>query len=117
MMVASENSYNELLRDIYDSEELKIESERCRALKGTIEELCTRQNTAFLAVIEKLRKEIDVKKKSVGNGNLYKACYMYQVERLPVLVGQLGKDHQEGSMSDSILWQVAINIDYIFPTL
>ena len=107
IMAASESNYKDLLRDIYDSEELKIESERCRALKHTIDELCTRQNTAFLAVFQKLEKEIDVKKKSVGNGNLYRACYMYQVERLPVLVGQLGKEHQEGSMNDCVLWQVA----------
>ena len=109
-MVVTKISYNEiLLRDIYDSEELKIESERCKALKCTIEELCTRQNTAFLAVVEKVRKEINVKK-SVAKHNLYQACYMFQVERLPVLLGQLGKEHQdtckEGNITDSILWQV-----------
>ena len=64
LMAASKSNYKDLLRDIYDSEELKIESERCRALKRMIEELCTRQNTVFLAVFQKLEKEVDVKKKS-----------------------------------------------------
>ena len=67
-------------------------------------------------VFQKLEKEIDVKKKLVGNGNLYRACYMYQVERLPVLVGQLGKEHQEGSMNDCVLWQVA-TMHFVFSAL
>ena len=32
--------------DIYDSEEMKIESEQCKALKSTIETLCTGESTA-----------------------------------------------------------------------
>ena len=31
---------------------------------------------------------------------------MYQVERLPVVLQRLGKE-EEGSVNDSILWQVA----------
>jgi len=43
-MAINEIGYNNISRDNYDSEELKIESERCRALKGTIETLCTKEN-------------------------------------------------------------------------
>jgi len=65
---------------------------------------------AFLATFEKVRKEIDMKRKddSVAKSNLFLACYMYQVEKLQVLLGQLGKEHQdthrEGNMTDSILY-------------
>ena len=37
----------EILRDIYDSEELKIDSNRCKAIAKTIEMLCTTGNSAF----------------------------------------------------------------------
>ena len=106
MAAAGEILYNDILRDIYDSEELKIKSDRCRALKVPLKNYAL-DRTAFLVVIEKLRKEIDVKKKSVGKRNLYQACYMYQVERLPEELGKEQQDtRKEGSMTDSILWQV-----------
>ena len=38
---------------------------------------------------------------------------MYQVERLPVLVGQ---EHQEGSMNDCVLWHVA-TMHFVFSAL
>ena len=108
MAAAGEILYNDILRDIYDSEELKIKSDRCRALKVPLKNYAL-DRTVFLVVIEKLRKEIDAKK-LVGKRNLYQVSYMYQVERLPVLVEELGKEQQdtrkEGSMTDSILWQV-----------
>ena len=33
---------------------MKIESERCKALKSTIETLCTGENTAFYLVFKKV---------------------------------------------------------------
>jgi len=109
-MAINEIGYNDILRDIYDSEELKIESERCRALKGTIETLCTKENHTFIEVFE-IWKEIDMKTKKIRlpSENLFQASYMFQVERLPVLLGQLGKEHQDtrnGAITDSILCQV-----------
>lgn len=117
----SERSYKDILRDIYDSEEMKIESERCKALKRTIETLCTGENQAFYSLFKKVREElIDLKKKeSVAKRNLFQACYIYQAERLPVLQQQqqlaIGMEHQdigEGGINDCILWQVA-TISYI----
>lgn len=107
----SESSYKDILRDLYDSEEMKIESERCRALKSTIETLCTGENKAFYSVFKKVKKEIDLKRKeSDAKRNLFQVCYMYQIERLPVLLQQLGKEHEDtgdGGINDCILWQVA----------
>ena len=57
-----EVGYNDVLRDIYDSEELKIDTARCSALKSTIETLCTRGNRVFLAAFEGIAREIDIKR-------------------------------------------------------
>ena len=63
-----------------------------------------------------MREEIDLKRKeSAAKHNLFQACYIYQAERLPVLLQQLGKEHEdtgEGSINDCILWHVA---SYISP--
>ena len=109
----SERFYKNILRDIYDSEEMKIESERCKVLKSTIDSLCTEENVAFYSVFKTIREEIDLeRKKSSAKRNLFQACYMYQAERLPVLLQQLAKEHEDardGSINDCILWQVAYN--------
>ena len=98
----------EILRDIYDSEELKIDSNRCKAIAKTIEMLCTTENSAFndmygevASDIEKKKSEPTTKKKKQPQ-----ALYLYQVERLPVLLKKLGKE-ERGSINDSILWQVS----------
>ena len=76
----------------YDSEEMKVESERCKALKSTIETLCTEKNTAFYSIFKKVGEEIDQKrKKSAAKRNLFQACYMYQTERLPALLERITK--------------------------
>ena len=56
----NERSYKDILKDIYDSEEMKIESEWCKALKRTIDTLCTEENTTFYSLFKKVRKEIDL---------------------------------------------------------
>ena len=102
--------YKEVLRDIYCSEELKIESKRCKKISSTIDTLCTGENTtSFCALFELVSKEIEQKKKELSaKCKLFKfqASYMYQAERLPVVLQHLGKE-EEGSVNDSILWQVA----------
>ena len=44
---SSSQKQKEVLRDIYDSEELKIDSNRSRAIAKTIEMLCTDENSLF----------------------------------------------------------------------
>lgn len=102
--------YKELLRDVYNSEELKIESKRCKAISNTIDALCRVNNTDFSALYEVVRKEIYQRKKELSaKHKSCQAAYMYQAERLPVVLQQLGKE-EEGSMNDSILWQVRIHV-------
>ena len=96
----------EILRDLYDSEELKIDSNRCRAIAKTIEMLCTDENTEFNAVFTEVAEEVEQRKKEPATiRNKFQSLYMYQVERLPVLLKKLGKE-QNGSINDPILWQV-----------
>ena len=42
--------YKEVLQDIFYSEELKIESRRCKQLASTIDTLCTKKSTSFCAL-------------------------------------------------------------------
>ena len=42
---------------------MKIESQRCKVLKSTIDSLCTRGNVAFYSVFKKIREEIDLERK------------------------------------------------------
>ena len=78
--------------------------------RGTVH---STKHSVFGGVSEVGKRSRCKEKKSVGNGNLYRACYMYQVERLPVLVGQ---EHQEGSMNDCVLWHVA-TMHFVFSAL
>ena len=91
--------YKEVLRDIYCSEELKIESKRCKKISSTIDTLCTGENiTSFCALFELVSKEIEQKKKKLSaKCKLFK----FQAERLPVVLQRLGKE-EEGSVNDSI---------------
>ena len=99
--------YKDVLRDIYYSEELKIESKRCTQIRKTIDVLCTEENFAFSTLYSMISKDIDQEKKELDvKRNLFQVSYMYQAERLPVLLQRLGKE-EEGSMNDSILWQVS----------
>jgi len=41
--------FKDILRDIYDSEDMKIQSDRCKKILVTIEGLCTTENADFCA--------------------------------------------------------------------
>ena len=74
--------------------------------------MCTpgKNTTSFCALFELVSKEIEQKKKELSaKCKLFKfqASYMYQAERLPVVLQRLGRKEEEGSVNDSILWQVA----------
>jgi len=98
--------FKDVLRDIYYSEDLKIQSNRCKKISATIEDLCTRENGDFCAVYKIVSEEIKEKRKKVtAKQKLFQAAYLYQVEKLPAALQRLGNE-EEGSMSDIILWQV-----------
>ena len=60
--------YKEVLRDMYCSEELKIESKRCKKISSTIDTLCTGENTtSFCALFELVSKEIELCKLNLNS--------------------------------------------------
>ena len=70
--------------------------------------LCATENSAFSDMYGEVASDIE-KKKSEPTTKKKKqpqALYLYQVERLPVLLKKLGKE-ERGSINDSILWQVS----------
>ena len=74
----------------------------------TIDGLCAKENNDFCAMYKLIREEIQEKRKMVTvKQKLFHAAYLYQVERLPVVLQQLGTK-EEGSMNNIILlWQVS----------
>ena len=95
----------EILRDIFYSEELKIDSDRAKALKKTIDSLCVDKNRHFNETFSFICEDIAKSKKERCSTNQYQAMYMYQAERLSSILKKLGKE-DVGGINDSILWQV-----------
>ena len=99
--------FKDILRDIYDSEDMKIQSDRCKKILVTIEGLCSTENADFCATYKEVCKEIQKKRRETltAKQNLFQAAYFFQVERLPAVLQRLGTE-EEGSKNDIILWQV-----------
>ena len=52
------------------------------------------ENVAFYSVFKKVREEIDLERKKLSAKlNVFQTCYMYQAERILVLL-QLAKEHE-----------------------
>ena len=50
-----------------------------------------------------MREEIDLKwKELTAKRNLFQAYYMYQAEKLPVLLQQLGKEHEDTGLISTL---------------
>jgi len=99
--------YKEVLWDVYFSEDLKIQSNRCKKILATVEGLCARENGGFCAVYKIVSQEIREKRKTItAKQKLAQAAYLYQVERLPSVLQRLGTE-EEGTMNEIILWQVS----------
>ena len=69
-MVQPSQKCKEILRDIYDSEELKIDSNRCKAITKTIEMLYTTENSAFNDMYSEVASGIEKKKSEPTNQNM-----------------------------------------------
>ena len=88
-----------ILRDIFESEELKIDSMRCNALKKTIDVLCVTENNSFKAMFLKISKDVESTNLKGSPGKVF----IYLAEKLPVLLKDLG-EVIPGSITDPILW-------------
>jgi len=91
--------YRVILRDVYDSDELKIDSQRSKSIAKVIDQLCLSENTSFSKLFSLVSKEVEKKKKKpAAIHNSFQACQverspvvLQQGERSPVLFQQLGK--------------------------
>lgn len=89
-----------VLRDIFESEELKIDSVRSKTMKETINELCVKENEEFRVIFVRISEDIEERKKSKGSPqNVF--SYVAESE----LLTNLG-EVVPGSITDPILWQV-----------
>ena len=114
-----------ILRDIFDSEEFKIESNYSEKLKKTIQRICEDGDEEFEKCYERVRKEVEelvatsrVNKKEQP---YFRDMFLYTTEKLPKVLEDLTRDLRQdltedlmaaeqpscNYRGDPIIWQVA----------
>ena len=97
-----------ILRDIYHSQDLKIKSEGSEQIKNTVHRLCTEEVgvgdldsfvVSFKNVEDNIRVIKDASKKKEP---LFQQMFQYQANRLSPLI-----HHLPTCLRDPILWQVS----------
>jgi len=114
MAVSSEyDDCKTVLRDVFESEELKIHSDYSATIRQTIEEICTGSSSKFEECFLRVKEGVCVIK---GESNAKEPCfrkmYLFLVEKLPELIKSLPE-----RLNDPILWQVALVDVYNWPVL
>ena len=95
-------NYKGVLRDIYLSEELKIDSQYSMRLKGTIERLCTAADDKFDKCFMKVCTDlIAITKDSKKKQPCFSKMYLYLTENMHKALEELPQEYR-----DPILWQV-----------
>lgn len=99
-----------ILRDIYESEEMKIDSSRSTKLKETINVLCINGDEEFDKLFAVVNKDIGKIRKENTGGNmadpLLVEMYRYQAEDLPERLKSVKLNKDSDSIRDPLLWQV-----------
>jgi len=54
-------NYKDILREVYDSEELKIDSQQSKNIAKVIDQLCVSENCSFIKVFSIVSKEVEKK--------------------------------------------------------
>ena len=100
--------YKSVLRDICDSEELKIDSKYSHKIKETLQKLCLDGDQRFEKCYERVRKELEgvitASKDKNKEQPYFRGMFLYLAEKLPKVLKEfeLPKDYD-----DPIIWQVA----------
>ena len=94
-------NYKSVLRDIYLSEELKIDSLYSIRLKGTIERLCTAADDKFDKCFMKVCTDLAITKDSKKKQPCFSKMYLYLTENMHKALEELPQEYR-----DPILWQV-----------
>ena len=89
--------YKTVLRDIFDSEEFKIEPKYSEKLKKTIQRICEDGDEEFEKCYERVRKEVEelvatsrVNKKE--QPYYFRDMFLYMTEKLPKVLEDLMRD-------------------------
>ena len=91
-----------ILRDLWDSEEFKINSDVSSSLKTTLDKICSEGNEMFVRYFEEVKLSVE-KAKSNNSGAFFQFMYMYLAQELPTVLEKLPSPY-----NDPILWQVRI---------
>ena len=99
------NDYKCIVRDLWDSEEFKINSKYSETLKNTVEKICSEGSAPFeqcflevTEAVERMVKSNDGVNKEQPN---FRDMYLYLAKELPKVLEKLSSDY-----NDPILWQV-----------
>ena len=100
--------YKSVLRDIFDSEEMKIDSEYTEKLKRTVQRICEDGDGEFEKCYEQVRKEVEevvaTSKVNKKEQPYFRGMFLYIAEKLPKVIEDLLTTEQT---RDPIIWQVA----------
>ena len=86
-----------VLRDIFDSEEFKIESKYFEKLKKTIQHICEDGDKEFEKRYERVRKEVELVATSRVNKKeqpYFREMFLYMAEELPKVLEDLTRDQR-----------------------
>ena len=109
------DDFKTLLRDIFYSEELRIDSQFAANLKEKLDELCRgqvpeEQSSTFQCCYTAVKLDVKAKKNAIrmrgaGREISYKDIYLYQAEEVPKLLAKFPSQLTD-SLREPILWQV-----------
>ena len=110
--VVDSDDFKTLLRDIYYSEDLKIDSPFANNMKAKLNEICSAgadHNTVFWQCFSLVEASVREKKhvlKGGGREISYKDIFLYQAEQTPKLLAKF-PPQLTGSLQETVLWQVS----------
>ena len=95
------SDYVSVLRDLLDSEELKISSSYSSSLKATIEKIVNERSEVFERCFLEVKEAVE-KVRTCGKEQPYfRGMFLYLAQELPKILQKLPKDY-----NDPIVWQV-----------
>ena len=99
-----------VLRDVFESEELRIQSNYSTAIKQAIEEVCTGCSRKFEECFLRVKEGLSAAKgKSNTNEPCFRKMYLFLAEKLPALIQKLPE-----RLNDPILWKVCMSYAYFY---
>ena len=99
------SDYRSIVRDLWDAEELKINSSYSSSLKTTIEKLCSERCETFEKYFEEVREGVARVRANCSARKeqpYFRSIFLYLAEELPDIL----KNEMPSHYSDPILWQV-----------